>query len=296
MDGEGLDVVRCGAAAFSTTWQPYPTYPAQRAAEHYLASLHIPRTPAATAALRKLCAPQRNGRLAVPYEVETVATGLRRRGIVVRDGREVVIVTTVGQNQIGILQITLAELQKEWQNVHSYSGAQFAEVWLRKHFAKELEITPQAYGYLQEANPQAAEIYEEIEIMASVQTEAKPKRQVGAPAAKAIPAAKGAKGGKAAKAVAAAPAKQKTAPAEKVAKEPKAASTRASYAGKKISVLVKPTDSGLREGSNRYEILVAATKSKTTDDLLAKTVGEGVAITGSNIKGMLERGHIELID
>lgn len=291
MDSEGLDVLQASASKFEHEWQHYPDYPVQRAAEHYLNATHIPRSTAANAALRKLCARQPNGRPIPPYEVETTNAGARSRGIVVAEENKIVTIVAIFNHKVvEVRKIPVAMFLQEWQNVHSYTGAGHAEVWLRKHCGKELEITKEAYGYLQVANPTAASIYEETE-MATTQTEAKPKRQAAPPTkagSKAVAAKTPAK--KAAAPAKAAPTKAKATPKEDTG------TPRTTYAGKKIVVKVKPKDSGLREDSNRYLMLEAATKCKTTDDLLAMTVGaENTPITGANIKGMLTRGHIELV-
>lgn len=76
---------------------------------------------------------------------------------------------------------------------------------------------------------------------------------------------------------------------------------RAEQHARKIKVLVKAKDSGLREGSGRYAKLAAV------DSKDVKTVGDALGLTGTDgngkeftidmgaINGMVGRGHIELV-
>jgi hypothetical protein len=66
-----------------------------------------------------------------------------------------------------------------------------------------------------------------------------------------------------------APAK---AAADKKPKQRKATpeANRQSYAGRKITVLVKPADAGFREGSGRFARFAIVAKAKNTDDVLGK--------------------------
>lgn len=86
--------------------------------------------------------------------------------------------------------------------------------------------------------------------------------------------------------------------ADKPVKKPAKETSREAYAGKTIKVLVKNIEeTGLREGSLRAKRLELVMKCKTTDEALAKTFKvEGVehGIDGSNLRGMVERGHISL--
>lgn len=73
-----------------------------------------------------------------------------------------------------------------------------------------------------------------------------------------------------------------------------AAGGNGSYAGKKITKLVKSAEAaGLREGSNRAKMLDFVLKQKSTDDVLGKGP-KGIEIAGNNLRGMVERGHIKL--
>lgn len=79
----------------------------------------------------------------------------------------------------------------------------------------------------------------------------------------------------------------------------KGRASAASYAGKKIVAKVKLAEAKLRPDSGRYAMLAYVLKAKTSDDVLGKVVkagdGRDVTIRGENLKGMLKRGHIELV-
>ena len=99
----------------------------------------------------------------------------------------------------------------------------------------------------------------------------------------------------------AAPAKAPTAAKAAPAVKPPAAKPakvngegRTSYAGKTIVPKVELAASGLREGTNRYNMLKFVLKHTETDKVIGKDVGDGVLITGANLAGMVERGHIAL--
>ena len=101
-----------------------------------------------------------------------------------------------------------------------------------------------------------------------------------------------------------APAKKpRKAKAEKVSKEPKAPrepkpkKEAAPKIDKYVKVLVTAAESGLREGTGRYQFLKAAESATRVSDLIGQefAVGEKVVkMNGSNIQGMFSRGHIAL--
>lgn len=82
--------------------------------------------------------------------------------------------------------------------------------------------------------------------------------------------------------------------AEKTNKEP-----RSTMKDKFIKVLVPAAESGLREGTGRFQFLQAAESATKVGDLIGQefTVGDKtVKLTGANIQGMFSRGHVALSD
>jgi hypothetical protein len=64
---------------------------------------------------------------------------------------------------------------------------------------------------------------------------------------------------------------------------------------RKITVLVKAKDSGLREGSGRYQKLAFVSKFKKTSEVLGQPYSDdGGKIDNGALAGMVKRGHITL--
>jgi hypothetical protein len=79
-----------------------------------------------------------------------------------------------------------------------------------------------------------------------------------------------------------------------------AAARRESYAGRKITVLVKPGDAGFREGSGRAVRFELVAKAKNTDDVLGKeatdSAGNVSTISGAHLAFFAANEYISLSD
>lgn len=232
-----------------------------------------------------------------------LADANRHTAIRIGETRRYVLLIPLAEDGLQVVQVSHDRYLAEWAEIH-YPIAKAARLYLDSDIGKSSTTSSEARDCLetiitsfQEASSQShTSPKKEIDIMATDKKPAASKTSAApakAAAAKspAKPAAKPAAPAKAATGTKPSAAAKK--PAAKPAKA--AVEGRASYAGKTIVHKVKSVaDAGLREGSGRAKMLAYVLKHTDTDKVLGHDIGDGVVITGANLAGMIERGHIAL--
>lgn len=217
--------------------------------------------------------------------------------IVVAETEEEVFYIAMQDSGLEVACMGNLKFVSEFSRVHDYLPAKAAQHYL--DHAARAGASKLACRLLESIVNSTQSTFLKEEIMA--QTISKEKASAAAEAA-----VEGATKGKEkaapkGKAAAKAPAKKAAAakaPDKKAAKEKGegAVGKPCPYAGMGISVLVKPAESGLREGSVRLCALAHVAKFKSVDAVLGTTFtvdGTEYPVNTHRLAGMEERGHIK---